>query len=48
MIKEDVVFNKSTPKAFALKERKLNFRIEGLVSLSLESSQDESHIASRN
>jgi len=41
MIKEDVVFNKSTPKAFALKEKKLYFTIEGLVSLSLESSEDE-------
>jgi hypothetical protein len=41
MIKEDLLFNKSTPKAFALKERKLDFTIERLVSLSLESSQDE-------
>jgi hypothetical protein len=41
MIKEDVVFNKSTPKVFALKERKLYFTIEGLVSLSLKSSEDE-------
>jgi hypothetical protein len=41
MIKEDVIFNESTPKTFALKERKLDFTIEGLVSLSLDSSQDE-------
>jgi hypothetical protein len=47
MIKEDVVFNKSTPKVFAFKERKLDFTIEGLVFLSLESSQDEPHIASK-